>query len=247
MIGVPLWRSIAAACAVTAALGGCQAKVLSPTPADQLRRQNADLAAKVESLELQLSEARTAMAESGVRRADPERGTGAGSDAAGGTPALSPEAIAATPHLAGVSIAGSSHTDQPLQGDGCVARLYMTPVDGLGRFMQVVGTASVTLYWSPPGCEAEVLSCHEFGPLALRAAYRSGFGGTHYTLEWPVAPVGAPAGASGPGPSGGPEGTAWTCGSPVEVKVEFTDARSGRVFTARRALAAIAIGTGDRQ
>lgn len=234
MSGIPLWRCIVTACAAIAALGGCQAKVLSPTPADQLRRQNADLAAKVASLERQLSEARTAMAESVAHRANPERGTGAGRDAAGGAPALSPEAIAATPHLAGVSIAGSSHTDQPLQGDGCVARLYMTPVDGLGRFIQVVGTASVTLYWSPPGCEAEVLSCHEFGPLALRDAYRSGFGGTHYTLEWPIERKGSARdpGSVAPAP--------WTCGAAVEAKIEFTDAHSGRVFTARRALAALA-------
>ncbi len=226
------------------ALAGCSAKVLSPTPADQLRRQNSELAAKVESLERQLSEARTALAAESSRQ---KSGVGESEPAEGAGLALSPEAIEATPHLAGISIAGSSHTDRPLSGEGCVARVYVTPVDGMGRFLQVVGTASVTLYWSPPGCHAEVLSCHEFGPLALRAAYRSGFGGTHYTLEWPVAPVGAPTGASGSGPSGGSGGSTWTCGGPVEVKVEFTDARSGRVFTARRALAAIAIGTGDRQ
>lgn len=233
MSGAPWWRSISTACAALAALAGCQAKVLSPTPADQLRRQNADLAAKVESLERQLSEARTAMAASAASRAGAGPGT-AGSDAAGSAPALSAEAIAATPHLAGVSIAGSSHTDRPLQGDGCVARLYITPVDGLGRFIQVVGTASVTLYWSPPGCEAEVLSCHEFGPLVLRDAYRSGFGGTHYTLEWPIERM---------GPAGDPGAVAaapWTCGAAVEAKVDFTDAHSGRVFTARRALAALA-------
>lgn len=224
------------------ALAGCSAKVLSPSPADRLRRQNAELTAKVESLERQLSEARTALAaESGRQKAgrEAELADGAG-------PPLSAEAIEATPHLAGISIAGSSHTDRPLSGDGCVARVYLAPVDGMGRFLQVVGTASVTLYWSPPGCQAEVLSCHEFGPLALRAAYRSGFGGTHYTLEWPVSAAGAPAPVQGAGEAGRPAGSDWICGSPVEVKVEFTDARSGRVFTARRALAATA-GTGDRQ
>ncbi len=237
-------RHIMSLAGAAIALAGCSAKVLSPTPADQLRRQNAELTAKVESLERQLSEARTALAAESSR---PKAGSGEAEPGEGAGLALSAEAIEATPHLAGISIAGSSHTDRQLHGDGCVARVYLTPVDGMGRFLQVVGTASVTLYWSPPGCQAEVLSCHEFGPLALRAAYRSGFGGTHYTLEWPVVPVGAPAGASGSGQSGGREGSAWTCGSPVEVKVEFTDARSGRVFTARRALAAIAIGTGDRQ
>lgn len=233
-----------AAVAAFAFLMGCQAKVLSPTPADQLRRQNAELSAKVESLERQLSESRTALATAEARR------VAAASDAAAGSAtgtgrgqALSPEAVEATPHLAGVSIAGSSHTDRSLSGDGCVARIYMAPVDGLGRFLQVVGTASVTLYWSPPGCEAEVLSCHEFGPLALRDAYRSGFGGAHYTLEWPIDLVSAGRSAAGDGsPS-----SAWSCGSSVEVKVEFMDARSGRVFTARRALAAMATAKGDRQ
>lgn len=225
---------LAFAAAASASLAACQAKVLSPTPADQLRRQNAELSAKVESLERQLSEARTALAtaDSG----------GSAVDAAGDRP-LSEEEVAATPHLAGVSIASSSHTDRPISADRCVARIYMAPVDGLGRFLQVVGTASVTLYWSPPGCEAEVISCHDFGPLALRDAYRSGFGGAHYTLEWPI-----DLSAVGQGSARGGTGvTAWSCGSPVEAKVEFTDARSGRVFTARRALAAMATARGDRQ
>ena len=224
------WSAVA-----IAALSGCQAKVLSPTPADQLRRQNAELLAKVESLERQLSEARTAAAESAARQA-----AGPG-PAEGEGQALSAEAIEATPHLAGISIAGSSHTDRPLKGEGCIARIYVSPIDGLGRFIQVVGTASVTLYWSPPGCEAEVLSCHEFGPLALRDAYRSGFGGTHYTLEWPIERKESPV------PDGGAPGTVWNCGGPLEAKVEFTDARSGRVFTARRALAVMVSAQGDRQ
>lgn len=228
------WLAIA-----VAAVSGCQAKVLSPTPADQLRRQNVELLAKVESLELQLSETRTSAAENAARQAatsaqGPEGAEGAGQ-------ALSAEAIEATPHLAGVSIASSSHTDRPLKGEGCVARVYVSPVDGLGRFIQVVGTALVTLYWSPPGCEAEVLSCHEFGPLALRDAYRSGFGGTHYTLEWPIERKDSSAS------DGGAPRAAWNCGGPVEVKVEFTDARSGRVFTARRALAAMVSAQGDGQ
>lgn len=232
------WRSIAIAAA--AGLAGCQAKVLAPTSADQLRRDNAALSAKVDSLERQLSEARTAMA-----AATSQSGTGSGvpgpDGAAAAVRTLSSEEMQATPHLAGVSIGGSSHTDRPLRGDGCVARIYLMPVDGLGRFIQVVGSATVTLYWSPPGCEAEVLSCHEVGPLALRDAYRSGFGGTHYTLEWSI-DAGRPSSADGTGSR-----PAWACGSPVEVKVEFTDARSGRVFTARRALMAMATAKGDPQ
>lgn len=228
------WLAIA-----VAAISGCQAKVLSPTPADQLRRENVELLAKVDSLERQLSEARTAAAETAAGR---PANSGQGPDGEGGAGlALSAEAIEATPHLAGISITGSSHTDRPLKGEGCVARIYVSPVDGLGRFIQVVGTASVTLYWSPPGCEAQVLSCHEVGPLALRDAYRSGFGASHYTLEWPIERRASSA-AGGGAPSAD-----WNCGSPVEVKVEFTDARSGRVFTARRALAAVANTQGDRR
>jgi outer membrane murein-binding lipoprotein Lpp len=229
------WRAAMVVIGIALLSLGCSGKVLSPSPADQLRRQNAELSAKVESLERQLSEARTALA-----AAEQRASAGAGTSESAST--LSPEAIEATPHLAGITIAGSSHTDRPISSDGCVARVYVSPVDGRGRFMQVVGTASVTLYWSPPGCAAEVLSCQEFGPVALRDAYRSGFGGTHYTLEWPVA-----TDPSGEGKADGAPGSAWTCGSPVEVKVEFTDARSGRVFTARRALVAMATARGDRQ
>jgi outer membrane murein-binding lipoprotein Lpp len=234
MIG---FRGALSALGIALACAGCAGKVLSPSPADQLRRQNADLSAKVESLERKLSEARTALAAAEQNRERAEAG------ATGASPALSPEAIEATPHLAGITIAAASHTDRPLSGDGCVARVYVTTVDGLGRFMQAVGTVSVTLYWSPPGCAAEVLACQEFGPMALRDAYRSGFGGTHYTLEWLL----APADPTGVGKADSAPGSTWTCGSPAEVKVEFTDARSGRVFTARRALAAMSTLRGDRQ
>lgn len=237
-----LWLPVAAGAAL--GLQACQAKVLSPTPADQLRRQNVELAAKVESLEQQLSEARTAMATAQARHlaVAPVASADGGSGGAAAQP-LSAEAVEATPHLAGIGIASSSHTDRPIRGDGCVARIYLTPVDGLGRFIQVVGTASVTLYWSPPGCQAEVISCHEVGPLALRDAYRSGFGGSHYTLEWPIE---LPAAGGGEGPDI-PLASRWACGGPVEVKVEFIDAYSGRVFTARRALAAMAAARGERQ
>lgn len=235
-----VWSAIAIA--ATPWVVGCQAKVLAPTPADQLRRQNADLSAKVESLERQLSEVRTAQAEAAARRTagDPQSGGGDG-QGEGGSRALSAEEIEATPHLAAIGIVGSSHTDRPLSGDGCVARIYLNPMDGRGRFLQVVGTATVTLYWSPPGCDAEVIACHEFGPLAIRDAYRSGFGGTHYTLEWPVERRPA-SGIGGADPE-----SAWICGSPVEAKVEFTEARSGRVFTARLALAATGSVKGDHQ
>lgn len=208
------------------ALAACQAKVLSPTPGDQLRRQNSELAAKVESLERQLSEARTALA-----RSERELQALKAPSQPGSAPALSEEAVQATPHLARIGIASSSHTDRPASGDGCVARVYLEPIDGLGRFLQVVGSATVTVYWSPPGCAAQVLSCQSFGPLAMRAAYRSGFGGTHYTLECPIEVA---------KPHAAPDGSNWKCGGPVEVKVEFEDALSGKVFVAQRALPGIA-------
>jgi hypothetical protein len=213
----------------------CQAKVLSPTPADQLRRRNVELESKVDALERQLSEVRTALASSEALRAEAAR------TADGPSPAMSAEATEATPHLARVGIGSASHTDRAPSGGGCVARIYMEPVDGLGRFIQVVGSVSVTIYWSPPGCDAEVLSCHEFGPLELRAAYRSGFGGTHYTLEWPVEPKAAQVQPAGDATG---RALAWTCGTPAHAKIEYSDARTGRVFTAERTLPAVAIREG---
>lgn len=220
------------------AAAGCQAKVLSPTPGDQLRRRNAELEAQVESLGRELSEARSALATSERERRSPQEP--AAPDA---RLALSEEAVQATPHLARMGIASSSHTDRPPKGEGCVARIYLEPVDGLGRFLQVVGSATVTVYWSPPGCNAQVLSCQSFGPMALRGSYRSGFGGAHYSLECPIdlaqlpPESGAPAGESS---GASQDASRWSCGDPVEVKVEFEDALSGRVFTAQRALPGIA-------
>lgn len=228
------WRAALGAAAV-ALLASCQGKVLSPTPGDQLRRRNAELEAQVSALELQVSESRTSMASLQSQLAQAKSASGTMPGAEGAARELSPEALEATPHLARISVGSRSHTDTPLSGEGCVARIYMEPQDGLGRFMQVVGTVSATLYWVRPGCEAEAISCKEFGPLAIRDAYRSGFGGTHYTLEWPVelkVPITQP--------DGGAARVEWTCGDGVEVRLEFTDARSGRVFMAQRILPALA-------
>lgn len=216
-------------------LVACQGKVLSPTPGDQLRRRNTELEAQVSALELQVSEARTSMAALQSQLAQAKSASGATAGGEGAVREPSPEAIEATPYLARVSVGTRSHTDRPLSGTGCVARIYMEPQDGLGRFMQVVGTVSATLYWARPGCEAEAISCKEFGPLAIRDAYRSGFGGTHYTLEWPIE-LKVPSTA----PEGGAARVEWSCGETVEVRLEFTDARSGRVFTAQRVLTSLA-------
>lgn len=65
-------------------------------------------------------------------------------------------------------------------------RLYLNTLDARNRFVPTVGTVSATVLAIPPGEEAVTVATHEFDAQQLEDAYRSGFGGTHYTLVVPI-------------------------------------------------------------
>ncbi len=123
----------------------------------------------------------------------------------------------ATPHVAAISIDAISHVlDKDGDGRPETLVLYVTPSDGLGRFVQMVGDLSVHTAVLPTDSDAVSIGRIRLGPSELRDAYRSTFLGTHYTITMPISIPGEP--------------------HPTEctVKAEFLDGYDGRRVTDQR-------------
>lgn len=73
-------------------------------------------------------------------------------------------------------------------GDGVmdVVRAYVQPRDGQDRFLPVSAVATMQLVVLEPGSEPVVLAEGSWDAKAWNDAYRSGFTGSHYTLELPL-------------------------------------------------------------
>jgi len=103
-------------------------------------------------------------------------------------PASLSEAVrASTPHVTDIAIGPLSHLrDENRDGaiDTCIA--YVSPSDALGRFVQMVGELSVHVGLLPADRDAITIGRAALSPAQLRAAYRSGMTGTHYTIAVPV-------------------------------------------------------------
>ncbi len=136
---------------------------------------------------------------------------------AGDTGGVAQEVLNATPHVAAISIDAISHAlDQNGDGRPDTLVLYVTPSDGLGRFVQMVGDLSVHTAMLPPDSDAVSIGRIRLGPRELRNAYRSTFLGTHYTITMPISVSDSPL--------------------PTEctVKAEFLDGYDGRRVTDQR-------------
>jgi len=101
-------------------------------------------------------------------------------------------------------------------GDGRLdtARVYVKTMDQRGRFLPVTGTATLKAVRIPADDQADpvVLAEQAFDRDAWENAFHSGFAGTHYTLEAPLAdPVTDP--------------------QTVAVQVTVIDAATGAAFT----------------
>ena len=126
--------------------------------------------------------------------------------------------VVATPQLAAITIGRLSHAaDLDQDGTPDRLRLYVQPVDGWGRFVQMVGSLTATAAVLPAQGEARTVGRVALDPMQLRSAYRSGFGGTHYTIELPLEPEAAAEDS-------------------VAVRVMHEDARTGRTLTASSAV-----------
>ncbi len=141
---------------------------------------------------------------------------------AGNDSGVAPDVRDATPHVATISIDAISHVlDDDGDGRPDTLVLYVTPSDGLGRFVQMVGDLSVHMAMLPTDSDAVSIGRIRLGPRELRAAYRSTFLGTHYTITMPI---------SIPG-----ELHATGC----TVRAEFLDGYDGRRVTDQRELSLV--------
>ncbi len=123
----------------------------------------------------------------------------------------------ATPHVAAISIDAISHVlDENGDGRPDTLVVYVTPNDGRGRFVQMVGDLSVHMAMLPTDSDAVSIGRIRLGPRELRDAYRSTFLGTHYTITMPISVPDSP--------------------HPTEctVKAEFLDGYDGRRVTDQR-------------
>lgn len=188
-------------CAVFAALPGCRAGGGNFTNEnDRLRRENLALSERVEKLDADVRRLETALAI-------------AQREGAAGDENL-PEGVA-VPVCAEIRIgkySGGVDTDGDEVDDAL--RVYLVTFDQRGRFVQVIGSVRLTAVATVAGESAVTLVTHEMDAKSLDEAYRSGAGGTHYTLTCGLEAL----------PGAGVER--------VMVHAMFRDARTGHEHTA---------------
>ena len=179
IVSVVIYRLCTILAVVLAA--GCAGRGISPEQADQMRRQiqsleeeNRQLLAQRDELRLQL-ESHAWQDQSSVTE-------------------LSPEAIEAIPQVVSLRVGRLSHLEDR-SGDGRpdLARVYVQPQDGRGRFVQLVGEMTIRLTLLDASEPVRELGSLRLGPAELRERYRSGVLGTHYSVEcdlqWPQQPT----------------------------------------------------------
>ena len=187
----------------TACAGPDPAKISAEN--DRLRRQNLDLTRKTDELEKKVG-----LLEAQIDTLAQRLQTKAGL-----------EGVAAADLPTAVKIefdrySGAYDTD----GDGAAdtLRVYVQTLDQRGRFVPVAGRAVLQAVAITPDPPPVVLASRVFAPAEFDDAYRSGFTGTHYTLE---------AKLPSPMPQGVREAT---------VKVSVTDAATGAVLTGQQVM-----------
>ncbi len=186
---------------VFAAVAGCRAK--------GEWSENDDLRSRIIELEGRLADTTRERDEARAKLAEAERVRLTGGE-------LAADAADALPRCAGIEIdrfSGVSGLDR--------LDVYVRPIDGRGRFVQIVGTVNIRADVLPaPGSAPDVqprrIASTTVAPAELREAYRSTVLGTHYTIALAVDPAGI------------------TSGDRVALSVEFLDALTGQAFRAER-------------
>ncbi|MFM7259892.1 MAG: hypothetical protein ACKO3W_04745, partial [bacterium] len=123
----------------------------------------------------------------------------------------------ATPALASIAVSSLSTAKVTGAGTGLLT-LVVVPADGMGRFLQITGVLRASAAALVPGREPIPSAAATISPKVLRGAYRTGFMGTHYTVEIPLR---------------------WSGETPpraVSVAVDFTDGATRRSFPAAATL-----------
>ncbi len=170
-----------------AAMAGCvrEARLGGSRPTDQvireLREENRELRREVEQLQANIE-----------RRLEHIEALEQQLAQTGGT--SSAEQLARQPRFTSVRFDRySGFLDTNRDGVDDTLRLYVLTLDQEGRFLPVSATAVVQVAAVRPGQEPVVLLERTFDVDAFAAAYRTGFLGTHYTLELSLAEAKLPA------------------------------------------------------
>jgi hypothetical protein len=185
-------------------LCACSGRVLAPSTADGLRSEIVERTRERDAAKAQVEELQTKLLE--LTQARDVR--------------IDPEAAEAMPALARVSISSLS-TARLLDPNHANLAVVLVPTDGLGRFIQMTGTLRCSAFAMIPGRDTRSEGKITLGPKALRDSYRTGFMGTHYTVELPIQWDGAEPATS------------------MSVAISFTDALTGKVFESSETVAII--------
>ena len=88
------------------------------------------------------------------------------------------------PRVMGIGIDRHSHVRD--SEDRTILTLYILPIDGRGRFVQMVGDLSAHAAVLPGDSDAVTIGRVSLSPTQLRESYRASFMGTHYTITVPL-------------------------------------------------------------
>lgn len=147
-------------------LAGC--KVGGPSVADQYRIEARDLRKELEQTKADNAELQTKVAQLAAERSTP----------------MSPEAVAALPALAKLTIGDySGLTKETISDNNRIVRIYVQPTDARARVIQITGTLDAKVTTADG---ATTLGTAHLTPTQLRDAYRAGFMGVYYTVDVPV-------------------------------------------------------------
>ena len=169
-------RNVGAMLACACVLSACKAslpgvKIGGTSRNDELRREVAELKQQIETLEAQNAELAGKVGELDLARAG----------------SLGNDAVLALPRAVSLEFVGLTGVD--VRGDDANAVVYARPLDGRGRFVQVVGEMTVAVSFVPEDPDAggaTPLGGATLGSAAIRDAYREGLGGSSYRFEVPL-------------------------------------------------------------
>jgi hypothetical protein len=139
--------------------------------------------------------------------------------------AASADILQNLPRIVEISIGRLSHVrDADRDGQLDSLLVYLQPVDGLGRFTQMVGTVEINAASVPSHGDPVSAGQATFAPRDVRDAYRSSLTGVHYTFEVPIElPAQSPPGSDQGSPS-------------LFVRVTYHDGQTGHTLTAERSI-----------
>lgn len=156
-------------------LAGCSVTAVAPTAADRNRERVLELENEIAALTRRNAELETALA--AAQHAAPTRIDGA---------AVPADALAAAPLATTLRFGRFGGViDGERDGRPDRVRIYLELLDGRDRAVQVAGRAVVEAILVDPAGGARSLGVVELNPAAWQDAFRTGFLGTHYSVEIP--------------------------------------------------------------